>query len=59
MIKFGTGGWRAIIGDEFIKDNVYLLTQGLADIIKEEGYESQGVVVDMTEGSYRTKLPDG
>ena len=45
MIKFGTGGWRAIIGDEFIKDNVYLLTQGLADIIKEEGYESQGVVV--------------
>ena len=38
MIKFGTGGWRAIIGDEFIKDNVYLLTQGLADIIKEEGY---------------------
>jgi phosphomannomutase len=45
MIKFGTGGWRAIIGDEFIKDNVYLLTQALADIIKEEGYESQGVVV--------------
>ena len=44
MIKFGTGGWKAIIGDEFIKDNVYLLTQGLADI-KEEGYESQGVVV--------------
>ena len=29
MIKFGTGGWRAIIGDEFIKDNVYLLTQRL------------------------------
>ena len=59
MIKFGTGGWRAIIGDEFIKDNVYLLTQGLADIIKEEDMKAKASWLDMTEGSYRTKLPDG
>ncbi|HZJ57933.1 MAG TPA: phosphoglucomutase/phosphomannomutase family protein [Clostridia bacterium] len=45
MIEFGTGGWRAIIGDEFTKDNVCLLTQALADIINEEGHGSQGVVV--------------
>ena len=22
MIQFGTGGWRAVIGDEFIKTNI-------------------------------------
>ncbi len=37
MIKFGTGGWRAIIGEEFIKTNVQLLTQGLANKMIEEG----------------------
>jgi len=31
MIKFGTGGWRAIIGDEFIKSNVNMLSQAVAD----------------------------
>ena len=28
MIKFGTGGWRAVIGDEFTKENIQLLAQG-------------------------------
>ena len=27
MIRFGTGGWRAIIGDEFTRENVRLLAQ--------------------------------
>ena len=27
MIEFGTGGWRAIIGDQFTKENVQLLAQ--------------------------------
>ena len=22
MVKFGTGGWRAIIGEEFTKENI-------------------------------------
>ena len=35
MIKFGTGGWRAIIGDEFTKANVQLLTAGLARKMRE------------------------
>ena len=30
MIKFGTGGWRAIIGDEFTKENIQILTQAIA-----------------------------
>lgn len=34
MIKFGTGGWRAIIGDEFTKKNVQLLAQALIDETK-------------------------
>ena len=34
MIKFGTGGWRAIIGDEFIKSNVCLLAQAISDEMK-------------------------
>ena len=33
MVKFGTGGWRAIIGDEFIKDNIVLVAQAVADKI--------------------------
>lgn len=40
MIKFGTGGWRAIIADEFTKANVQLLSQGLANkMIKEDTLE--------------------
>ncbi len=30
MIKFGTGGWRAIIGEEFCRDNVELVAAALA-----------------------------
>ncbi|MBR2327532.1 MAG: phosphoglucomutase/phosphomannomutase family protein [Clostridia bacterium] len=36
MVKFGTGGWRAIIGDEFIKSNITLLAQAVSDIINEQ-----------------------
>ncbi len=36
MIKFGTGGWRAVIGEEFTKENVCLVAQGLADYIKDK-----------------------
>lgn len=33
MIKFGTGGWREIIGDGFTKANIQLLIQALCDYI--------------------------
>lgn len=45
MIEFGTGGWRAIIGDGFTKANVRLLIQGLCDRMHAEGVASRGVVV--------------
>ena len=45
MIKFGTGGWRAIIGDDFTKANVQLLTAALARKMKAEGADMAGFVV--------------
>jgi phosphomannomutase len=45
MIKFGTGGWRAIIGDDFIKDNIQILTQAVANDIKNRGLQDRGIVV--------------
>ena len=29
MIKFGTGGWRAVIADEFTRANIRLVAAGL------------------------------
>lgn len=37
MIKFGTGGWRAIIGDEFTKANLRILAEAMSLKIKAEG----------------------
>lgn len=45
MIRFGTGGWRAVIGDEFTKKNIQILTQGLCEKIKKEGVEKKPVVL--------------
>ncbi len=36
MIKFGTGGFRAIIGDEFTKNNVQQLARAVARMMKDE-----------------------
>ncbi len=45
MIKFGTGGWREIIGDGFTKANVQLLSQALANIIKTRHKDNQEVCI--------------
>ncbi|WP_213951374.1 phosphoglucomutase/phosphomannomutase family protein [Tepidanaerobacter syntrophicus] len=45
MIKFGTGGWRAIIGDEFTKDNIQKLSKALANKMKEEGLQDFNMVI--------------
>jgi alpha-D-glucose phosphate-specific phosphoglucomutase len=44
-ISFGTGGWRAIIGDEFIRANVRLLSAALAERMRDEGVADQGIVI--------------
>lgn len=44
-IKFGTGGWRAIIGDTFTKQNIQLLAQGMVNKMQSEGVAEQGIVI--------------
>lgn len=45
MIKFGTGGWRAIIGDEFVKDNIIKVAAGLSTLMISENVHKKGIVV--------------
>ncbi|WP_019614405.1 phosphoglucomutase/phosphomannomutase family protein [Psychromonas ossibalaenae] len=45
MVKFGTGGWRSIIGDEFTKANVCLVAQSLANIMMIEDVVNKGFVI--------------
>lgn len=45
MIKFGTGGWRAVIGDEFTKENIQILAQALVNKMENEGVNERGIVL--------------
>lgn len=45
MIKFGTGGWRAIIGDEFTKENIQILARAMVDKMRAEGVAEKGIVL--------------
>ncbi len=37
MIRFGTGGWRAVIADGFTKENLRLLAAGVCSLMDREG----------------------
>ena len=45
MIQFGTGGWRAVIGDGFTRENIRLVAAALARRMKREGYAEEGLCV--------------
>ena len=45
MISFGTGGWRAIIGDDFIRQNICFVAQGVANMIKQQNKTDKPVVI--------------
>lgn len=45
MIQFGTGGWRAFIGEQFTRENVRLVAQSLANIMHEEEACNTGFVI--------------
>ena len=45
MIQFGTGGWRAVIGSDFIERNVCLVTEGICALMREEGKTDKPIVV--------------
>ena len=44
-IHFGTGGWRAIIGEGFTMNNVRRLCQALSNQIIRDNKEAQGVLI--------------
>lgn len=45
VIKFGTDGWRAVIGEDFTFDNVRVCAQSVALFLKESGLARRGLVV--------------
>ena len=45
MIHFGTGGWRAVIADEFTRENLRLLTAGLCRLMDREGHAGAEICV--------------
>ena len=45
MIRFGTGGWRAVIGDEFTKKNIQILAKALSVKMKAEAVDKEGLCI--------------
>ncbi len=45
MIQFGTGGWRAFIGEEFTADNVRLVGQAMANLMHHQKVASAPFVI--------------
>src|SRR5262245_41182803 len=45
MIKFGTSGWRGIIGEDFTFENVRIASQGIANYLRKSGQKGSGVVI--------------
>jgi phosphoglucomutase len=45
MIRFGTSGWRGVIGEDFTFENVRIATQGVANYLKKSNQPGTGVVV--------------
>lgn len=44
-LRFGTGGWRAVIGQDFICDNIRRVTQAVCDMLAEDGQTDRPVMV--------------
>jgi phosphoglucomutase len=45
MIKFGTSGWRGIIGEDFTFENVRVASHGIATHLRKTGQQGSGVIV--------------
>jgi len=45
IIRFGTGGWRAVIGEGFTLHSVRRLAQALANRLVRSGLEARGVLI--------------
>ena len=45
QIRFGTDGWRAVIGEDFTFENVRVCAQGTADYVNSTGLAARGFVI--------------
>lgn len=45
MIKFGTGGWRAVIGEDFICENIRKVAAGIAGLAYEQNKVDTPVII--------------
>ncbi|MDO5299301.1 MAG: phosphoglucomutase/phosphomannomutase family protein [Clostridia bacterium] len=45
MIQFGTGGWRAVIGDEFTRANIRRVAAAVARRMQREGVAKEGLCI--------------
>ncbi|MBR4442207.1 MAG: phosphoglucomutase/phosphomannomutase family protein [Clostridia bacterium] len=45
MIRFGTGGWRAVIGEDFICANIRKVAAGVCGYLKENGKDEKPVII--------------
>ena len=45
MIRFGTSGWRGIIGEDFTFERVRLATQGIVNHLEKSGQKGSGVII--------------
>jgi len=44
-IKFGTSGWRGIIGEDFTFANVRIAAQGIVNHLRRSGHDTKGILV--------------
>ena len=45
MIKFGTGGWRAVIGEDFTQANIRLVAAGILKLAEAENKTDKPVII--------------
>lgn len=45
VIKFGTGGWRAVIGDDFVKENIVRVASGIVMLAREENKTDKPIII--------------
>ncbi len=45
MIEFGTGGWRAVIGEDFICDNIRRVAAGILELAREENKTEKPIII--------------
>ena len=45
MIKFGTGGWRAVIGDDFTKENIQRVAAGILALARKENKTETPIII--------------